>query len=251
MRVAAVIVADEPAGWRDAGFAVGDDGVCRIGTVDIRLVGRGSPTTTGERDDVIRAWELTHPGGTAAGVSAAGTATADALVADGLATTLVDDATVAATGRPPVAHPNGCVRIDHLVILTPDLDRTTAALGTLGLVPRRTREAGRRRDGTVTLQRFFRLGEVIVEVVGPAEPTGSGPSRFWGLAHVVADLEATVAGLGSNVSAARAAVQPGRHIATLRHPGVSVPTALMSAEPDRPVAGDDAGGTRGNHEGGR
>ena len=30
-------------------------------------------------------------------------------------------------------------------------------------------------------QVFFRLGEVILELVGPPEPAGDGPARFYGL----------------------------------------------------------------------
>ena len=31
-------------------------------------------------------------------------------------------------------------------------------------------------------QTFFRLDEVILELIGPAEPAGDGPARFFGLA---------------------------------------------------------------------
>ena len=59
------------------------------------------------------------------------------------------------------------------------------------------------------------------------------PAFFWGLALVAPDLEATAAGLGEHVGEARAAVQPGRRIATLRRSaGLSLPVALMS--PRRP-----------------
>ena len=96
--------------------------------------------------------------------------------------------------------------------MTPDLDRTTAALGAVGLEARRTREAGGGRQ-----QRFFRLGEVILELVGPAEPAGEGPAAFWGLAFTVADIDATAAHLAGRIGEPKAAVQPGRRIATLRH----------------------------------
>jgi hypothetical protein len=81
------------------------------------------------------------------------------------------------------------------------------------------------------LQRFFRLGEVILEVVGPVEPSGDGPAQFWGFAFTVADIDATAAHLGERVGRPKPAVQRGRRIATLRtQPGVSVPVAFMSGE---------------------
>jgi hypothetical protein len=57
------------------------------------------------------------------------------------------------------------------------------------------------------------------------------PTRFWGLALQVEDLDSTVQRLAEHVSPARAAVQPGRRIATVRRSaGLAVPLALMSAE---------------------
>ncbi len=37
VEIAELTVADPPDAWEAAGFAVDDDGVCRIGTVPIRL----------------------------------------------------------------------------------------------------------------------------------------------------------------------------------------------------------------------
>ena len=118
--------------------------------------------------------------------------------------------------------------------MTPNLDRSVEALQAAGLDLRRIREqptpAGAPR------QAFFRLGETILEVVQEPEealaarPDGTdGPARFWGLALLSEDLELTVERLGENVSEIRAAVQPGRRIATLRRSaGLAVPVALMS-----------------------
>jgi hypothetical protein len=86
-------------------------------------------------------------------------------------------------------------------------------------------------------QAFFRLGATILEVVQQAaeaiEPGGEErPAFFWGLAFVAPDLDATVAGLGDRVGEARAAVQPGRRIATLRRSaGLSLSVALMTPAP--------------------
>jgi hypothetical protein len=147
---------------------------------------------------------------------------------DGLATTRSDIA-------PPTAgttHADGVVGLDHVVAITPALERTVAALESAGLELRRIREeptpAGAPR------QAFFRLGAAILEVVQePAEVVERGgadrPAFFWGLALTAPDLDATVASLGEHVGEIRPAVQPGRRIATLRRSaGLSLPIALMT-----------------------
>ena len=79
-------------------------------------------------------------------------------------------------------------------------------------------------------QIFFRLGEVIVEVVGSPETAGEGPSTLWGITYVVADIDATATFFGDRTAPVKDAVQPGRRITTLRHRefGMSVPSALIS-----------------------
>lgn len=203
-------VADDPAGWRQAGFTVAQDDTCRIGSVTIHLVGddarRGilSWTLAGRRDGPLEP-------------------------IDGVATEGSD------VGRPPGgAHPNGAEMIDHVVMTTPDPERTIAALEATGAVHRRTRlpddyDQPMRQD-------FFRLGEVILELIGPREPDPAHqhrPARLYGLAHTVADLDATASLLGPLLTRPKAAVQPGRRIATLRTRdlGMSVATAFMSADP--------------------
>lgn len=197
-RLAGLVVAGPTDPWRDAGFTVAGDRV-RIGTVTVRVDERSRGTG-------ILAWALT-------GV--------DDGVVDGLATRSpgTDEE------PPPARHANGATLIDHLVVTTPDLDRTTAALEAIGVRARRTREAGPMR------QRFSRLGEVILELVGPPEPTGSGPARFWGLAVTVEDLDATAALLGATLGPVTAAVQPGRRIATLRHERLGLPVAIAFLTP--------------------
>jgi hypothetical protein len=125
-------------------------------------------------------------------------------------------------------HPNGVTRIDHIVVFTPDLDRTTAALADAGVERRRVREVeldeGKLRQG------FFRLGEVILEVVehGKVEP---GPARFWGITFAVSDLDAAAALLGDRLGSIRDAVQPGRRIATVRREAnLGLPVAMISEE---------------------
>jgi hypothetical protein len=117
-----------------------------------------------------------------------------------------------------------------VVAFSPALDRSVHALQGAGLALRRIREeptpAGAPR------QAFFRLGAEILEVVQEPEGAAGGPdrpARLWGLAVTVADLERTLAALAPHASAPRAAVQPGRRIATLRRSAaLSVPVALMT-----------------------
>jgi len=202
-------VADDPASWAALGFDVAD-GVCRIGSVDVRLA--GSAEGRG-----LRGWSLREAGATEL---------------DGLATSLSSRPVPAAAP----AHPNGVLAIDHVVAISPDLDRSVAALQRAGLDLRRVREqptpAGAPR------QAFFRLGREILEVVQEPDEVleragGSArPAQFWGLALLSEDLERTVEQLSPHVGEVRAAVQRGRRIATIRRSaGVSVPLALMSAEP--------------------
>jgi hypothetical protein len=199
-------VADAPAAWSALGFAVAGD-TCVVGDVRIRLA-------DAEAGKGLVAWSLRG---------------AESAELDGLATTRSDRP---APGESP-SHPNGITAIDHVVAITPALERTVAALQGAGLDLRRIREeptpAGAPR------QAFFRLGATILEVVQePPEAIerGGGPDRpafFWGLALLAADLDATVAGLGDRVGEVRAAVQPGRRIATLRRSaGLALPVALMT-----------------------
>ena len=201
-------VADPPQAWRECGFAVEDDS-CVVGETRIRFA-----PEEGKRG--LTQWSLRD---------------AASLDLDGLPTLPSDR-------QPPgdaPAHPNGVSGLDHVVAISPDLDRTVAALVRAGLDLRRVREeptpAGAPR------QAFFRLGAAILEVVQePPEATeragGDRPAFFWGLAFLAPDLERTVAFLGDRVGEIRPAVQPGRQIATLRrNAGPTVPVALITPPP--------------------
>lgn len=119
-----------------------------------------------------------------------------------------------------VEHPNTASALDHIVALTPDVDRTTAKLRDAGLDYRRTREAG---NGAK--QAFFVLGPALLELGGPAD----GDVRFWGLTIVIDDLDAAAQRLGDRLGRIKDAVQPGRRIATVRpEAGLGVPVAFIS-----------------------
>lgn len=201
-----VLVADEPESWTAAGFSVDSDAVCRIGSVRIRLVGR-------DHGLGMVGWSLRGVPG-------------DLLDVDGVPTR----ASTVSLAEPAI-HPNGVLSIDHVVLLSPDLSRSVAALAAIGLEPRRERDG--ELGGQSIRQVFFRFNDVILEVVGAPDSSSEGPSTLWGVTYVVDDIEATAKFFGEHLSAVKDAVQPGRRIATLRHRelDLSVRTALISPHP--------------------
>lgn len=113
------------------------------------------------------------------------------------------------------------------MVSTPDLDRTVAAFEAAALPLRRVRPVG--TPERPLAQAFFKLGSVVVEVVGPPDASAPGPACFYGLAFTVVDLDLTARHLGTRLRPARDAVQPGRRIALLdRCAGSTVPMAFMS-----------------------
>ena len=218
-----LIVGDPPEAWAGAGFAVDGDEV-RIGGIRVRLVGR-------DHGKGLLGWRLAgaDPAGldqAQAGETVAAASTpVPATTLDGLPTEVGPEAVPCTPGR----HPNRATAIDHIVVLTPDGDRTRAALEGLGLRAKRSRPTD--TYGMPMVQTFFRAGETIIELVGPEDPMPEGEPGFFGLAHVVDDLDATAALLGDGLGRTKDAVQPGRRITTLRHRdlGMSVATAFMSA----------------------
>lgn len=191
-------LAADPSAWAAAGFDVTAE-KCVTGDARIEFV---------PGDGGIVDWALTE-------VRAAGI--------DGLPTRLgVTEGTV-----PPVTHPNGVIGIDHLVVLTPRLERTIEAVEDAGVELRRIREGdtgmGRFR------QAFFRLGRPILEVVEAQDMDAGAPARFWGITFTTADIDASAQLLGDRLGRAKDAVQPGRRIATVRkEAGLGLPVALIT-----------------------
>ena len=201
-----LLLADEPERWSGLGFTVAD-GCVQLGAVRLRLAGEAAGRG-------ILGWSLRAVSSTEL---------------DGLPTTVSESPPPA----PAPPHPKGILGIDHVVAMTPALDRSVRALQAAGLDLRRIREqptpAGAPR------QAFFRLGAEILEVVQEPEQVlerrggADRPARLWGLALLAPDLDLTVAALSPHAGEPRAAVQPGRRIATLRRSaGLAVPVALMS-----------------------
>jgi hypothetical protein len=207
-----ITLSGDPARWAALGFTV-TGGSLRLGGVTVRFTqkqaGRG-----------LLSWSLRGAAGTAL---------------DGLPTTR--------STRPPprtaaTEHANHVIAIDHIVAVSPDLERTVAALEADGLDLRRIRDEA--TPAGAPRQAFFRLGREILEVVqepDEAVTRGGGPdrpARFWGLALLAADIELAATAFGPSISAIRAAVQPGRRIATVdSRAGLSVPVALMSRDEGR------------------
>jgi hypothetical protein len=204
-----LVLADQPERWSTLGFELANDCV-QLGTVRLRLAGESAGRG-------IVSWSLRAIASTEL---------------DGLATSRSDSA----EPSPAPEHPNGVLALDHVVAMSPALDRSVVALQAAGLDLRRIREeptpAGAPR------QAFFRLGAEILEVVQVPEQAlersggPDGPARLWGLALIATDLDRAVAALGAHAGEPRAAVQAGRRIATIkRSAGLAVPVALISAKP--------------------
>jgi hypothetical protein len=195
--VAELRIQSPVAPWQRLGLHVVDDAT-RVGGITLRFE---------PGDGGVVGWGLTD----------AQSATADI---DGLVTTHVP----ASAGHVP-QHRLHIVGWDHLVVMTSSLERTCGAIeSATGQPLRRIREAGPVRQG------FHRLGDLIVEVVETAQVTAPTAS-FWGFVWNVADLHETCEVLGPDViGLPKAAVQPGRFIATIRSGvGLGLPLALMTA----------------------
>jgi hypothetical protein len=201
-----LVLADEQENWSALGFTV-RDAVIELGTVRLRLAGQ-------QAGRGLVSWSL-H------GILSE--------ELDGLPTTRSQSPIAPAAP----AHENGVRAIDHIVVMTPALDRSVGALQAAGLDLRRIRDqptpAGAPR------QAFFRLGAEILEVVQEPdraiEQQGGGerPARLWGLALIVEDLDRAAQFMAPHLGTVRPAVQAGRQIATVRRSaGLAVPVALMS-----------------------
>jgi hypothetical protein len=193
-----VVVGDEPDGWATAGFTLHDDRV-RISSTTIVC-----DPSVGQGIAVVSINSLTD-------------------TVDGLPIGLVD-----APVTPATEHHNRVTGFDHLVAVSPSIDRTADALIDAGLQRRRTRRF--EMGGETRRQDFFRLGDVILELVGIDGAKGAGDAAFWGLALECDDLDLAASRLGQALGTVKDAVQPGRRIATVRTKelGISVPIALMS-----------------------
>jgi hypothetical protein len=166
--------------WRAVGFSIGGDELV-VGTTTIRFV-------AGEREGIV-GWDL-------------------------------DGDPVEPRDLGTDVHSNGAREIDHVVLMTPDIDATTDNLAQQGFELRRTRDVG---NGTT--QAFYRFANgPILEVVGPI-PAVAHP-HLWGIVFNTTELDALP-------WPAKDAVQPGRRIATAKGARLGTAVAFMSYGPAR------------------
>jgi len=194
--------------WRSLGLTVTDQGLIPLVGTSIRLV---APVSGGSADGTEQAGIL---GWALSGV-------ANSRDVDGLPTDVVES-----MGPVYAEHRLGATGLDHVVVSTHDLERTSAAIASAtGCELKRIRELGTMRQG------FHRIGRggLIVELVErPDLP--EGPAAFWGVVLIVDDLDAACDLIGlDRISPPKDAVQPGRRIATIRADvGLGLPVALMT-----------------------
>lgn len=197
--VVELVLAGSAEPWAAVGLRIVDDRAW-VGNIAVRFV-----PPVGDAPQLV-GWTL------------AGSPTTPADI-DGIATTYDDDLQVEAW-----EHPLGAVAFDHVVVSTSSLDRTCGAISDVtGESLKRVRDLGQIRQG------FHRLGPMIVEVV-ESDRTTVDRASLWGFVFNVADLHDTADRLGPDLlSPPKAAVQPGRFIASFRPAaGLGLPIALMS-----------------------
>lgn len=246
--IAEIALADDPQRWKALGFAVHGETMW-LGEVRVVLAGRDAGqgilgwSLRGIKDTALDGLPTTISPPSSSATSEPPTeefpATLEPLTEEFLAISEPLTEEFPATLEPLTeellsTHPNGVKAIDHVVAMSPDLDRGIDALQAAGLDLRRVRE--RPTPAGAPRQAFFRLGPTILELIQePSEiietkPEGrDGPARFWGLALLTDNIERTASAFAGHCGEVRPAVQYGRWIATVkRSAGLSLPVALMS-----------------------
>jgi hypothetical protein len=196
-RVCAVAVPGSAQPWLDAGFDSDPSGF-DAGEVSLIL---GAPESEGVR-------LIVEP----------------ASVLDGAGTMGPPRSSSAGQGS---RHPNGVFGVDHVVVATPSMARTRAAMLEAGLDLRLERQ-GLRGERAIE-QAFFLAGGCVLELVG-TEDEPDGPAAVWGITFVTSTLDGLPALEGSPVASIRDAVQPGRRIAVARR-DLGLPTRVAFMDP--------------------
>ncbi|HEY6394684.1 MAG TPA: hypothetical protein VIX12_04645, partial [Candidatus Binataceae bacterium] len=118
------------------------------------------------------------------------------------------------------ANPNTVDYLEHIVVMTPELEEAIAAHEAIGVPCKRIREAG----GGMR-QAFFKLEQTVIEVVGPARDRAGG----WGLAFMCSNIGKAVSvarEAGLQATEPKSAIQGGR-IARIVDPIDNVAVAFM------------------------
>ena len=202
-RITQLVVGGQPAAWSSIGLTF-RDGVCSLGDVQLRLDQTLSPG--------LHSWVMSECVGTGD--------------IDGIPTTC--DGVSQAQAFSPGSSIIDVAGVDHVVVFTNDLERTSREIARVTGEPlKRVRDAG---NGV--RQGFHRLGSVIVEIV---EQQRVERSSLWGFVLTVNNLDDVAAHMGPDVlSPPKDAVQPGRRIAAFRSGvGLGTAVALITPEPPR------------------
>ena len=204
-RISELVVGGGAQNWALIGISFDESNCAALGDVALRLDTSLEPG--------LHSWVL-H-GADVSASSIDGVATSHAIGVSQIVASVQSDFDLGVTG------------VDHVVINTPDLMRTSDALtAATGAPLKRVREAG-----NDVQQGFHRLGSVVVEIVtSPTMP--QGVASLWGFVLNVKDIYAVANHVGPDVlSIPKPAVQAGKLIATFRSSvGLGVPVALMGQD---------------------
>jgi len=129
-----------------------------------------------------------------------------------------------------------CLRVDHVVIFTGDMNASLRLWNGAFRVPEQWRrdfpDRGTRNVG-------LKLGEVTLELIMRADqPPGTIADRLWGVAYEVLDCDRAAARLraaGIEVDKPRPGLAPGTRVATVRRRGTQ--TLLLAREVSRQTGG--------------
>ncbi|MEM8619435.1 MAG: hypothetical protein AAGF73_06905 [Actinomycetota bacterium] len=205
-RVAWLSIAGDADTWRSIGLTVDANGTIPLHGTALRIV--DGPDGSG-----IVGWAL------------AADHTDGPMQIDGLPTEWVES-----TEPLWAAHDIAATGLDHVVVLTDSIERTSEAIhAATGCELKRIRDLGSMRQG------FHRIGRggLIVELVERPE-LDADTTEFWGLVVDVENLDTVYERLGPDgIGAPKNAVQPGRRIATIRDTvGLGTAVALMDSRAD-------------------
>jgi catechol 2,3-dioxygenase-like lactoylglutathione lyase family enzyme len=125
-----------------------------------------------------------------------------------------------------------CLRVDHVVIFTGDMNASLRLWNGAFRVPEQWRrdfpDRGTRNVG-------LELGEMTIELIMRAEqPPGTSVDRLWGVAYEVLDCDGAVARLRAaavEVDEPRSGLAPGTRVATVRRRGTQ--TLLLTRQVSR------------------
>ena len=123
---------------------------------------------------------------------------------------------------------NGISAIDHLVLLSNDLDECIKAFGASGLGIRLALDKTEPTWGGRML--FFRVGKFTLEIIQNNRNDSREEDYFWGIAYLCSNIELAVATLQKNGvqhSSIREGRKAGTLVATVKSHNLGLPTLLL------------------------